>query len=329
MLDDRELLKCDPPFWAKTGHLQTILGHVLPSAALSQSAKDVVIELSDQEKLTAQIFVGRSPFVVLIFHGLTGSIDSGYMQRSARIALAQGHTCVLINHRGCGTGRGLASKPYHSGRGDDVSDVVKWARQNFRDKKIITLGFSLSANAILTLLTGLRGTEQPDLAMIVNGPIDLTAASHALKKGLNRIYDFRFVQQCREDIFYRKNKGLIEFNHKIPATSYLSDVDELYTAPQAGFKSAQHYYDTCSTAPHLLNIKTPTVLLMAKDDPFIPWQPYELARKNPILHLRLEDHGGHMGYLARVERGRTGQVRQRYSRWMDKAVDFYLRKLTQ
>lgn len=324
MLNDSRLEKCNPPLWARTGHLQTILGHVLPSPTVSARPNHVIIELSDHEKLSAQVFRGDSPFVILIFHGLTGSTESGYMQRSARIALEQNHTCVLVNHRGCGSGRGLAGKPYHSGRGDDVSDVVKWARENFKGKKILTLGFSLSANAILTLLTGLRGSMQPDLAMIVNGPIDLTAASVALKRGLNRIYDFRFVQQCREDIFYRKKTGLIQFDAKIPRTSFLADVDELYTAPQGGFKSAKDYYETCSTAPHLLNIKTPTVLLMAKDDPFIPWKPYELARQNPNLHLRLEDHGGHMGYLAR-----PNSREQKYTRWQDRAVAHYLHELTQ
>ena len=324
MFNDSKLAKCEPPLWARSGHLQTIFGHILPSDLVTKSSQNAVIELSDREKLTAQVYHGTTPFMVLIFHGLTGSTESGYMQRSAQAVLAQGHGCVLVNHRGCGSGRGLASKPYHSGRGDDVSDVVKWARLTFKNKKIITLGFSLSANAILTLLTGLRGTELPDLAMIVNGPIDLTAASMALKKGLNRLYDYRFVQQCREDIFYRKNAGLIQFEGEIPKRSYLADVDELYTAPQAGFKNAQDYYDTCSTAPHLLNINTPTVLLMAKDDPFIPWKPYELAKLNPNLHLRLEDHGGHMGYLARSDRkGRH------YTRWQDRAVDHFIRELTQ
>ncbi|MEK6555062.1 MAG: alpha/beta fold hydrolase, partial [Bdellovibrionota bacterium] len=184
MFNDSKLAKCEPPLWARSGHLQTIFGHILPSDLVTKSSQNAVIELSDREKLTAQVYHGTTPFMVLIFHGLTGSTESGYMQRSAQAVLAQGHGCVLVNHRGCGSGRGLASKPYHSGRGDDVSDVVKWARLTFKNKKIITLGFSLSANAILTLLTGLRGTELPDLAMIVNGPIDLTAASMALKKGL-------------------------------------------------------------------------------------------------------------------------------------------------
>lgn len=322
-LNDSPLIRCQPPFWARSGHLQTILGHLLPSPRWIKPLRRELVRLRDHEQLLALMREGDSPFCFLLFHGLTGSSDSSYIQRTALELDQKGHTIALINHRGCGEGRGLAGRPYHSGRGDDISDVVDWARASFSKKKIIVVGFSLSANAILTLLTGLRGESLPDGAIAVNGPIDLLQSAELLKKGVSRIYDYRFVQQCRSEIADRISRGLIPSPILIPRSAHLQDVDEAFTAPLGGFKSARDYYEQCSTASHLKKIKTPTVLIMSKDDPFIPFEPYLEASENPNIHLRLENTGGHMGYLAKRAGAPLG-----YDRWLDRALSFYSNELT-
>jgi predicted alpha/beta-fold hydrolase len=306
---------CIPPKWATSGHGQTIMAHLLPSPKPHTHGERLRIPLSDGDQLVGTLYRGHSPFVILVFHGLIGSCQSDYMGRTVLIAQGQGHTVMTINHRGCGLGEGLAKNPYHSGRGEDLSEVIAYSRKMFPNKKHVAIGYSLSGNALLTLLTGQRGSELPDFAVAVNGPTDLKACAEEISIGLNRIYDFRFVQGCRSDIFKKNENKLIEFKGKIPFFSKLRDVDEAYTAPFGGFKDAEHYYQTCSTYPHLQKIKTPTVILMSKDDPFIPWEPYQNAEGNPNIHLHLEQTGGHMGYLTR------GDTPYSYKRWLDGALD--------
>lgn len=317
-----QLKPCIPPLWARGGHLQTILGYALASPSLPLRGEKISIPFADGDTLIGSYYEGKSEFLVLLFHGLTGSTDSTYMHRSTLIALEQGHSVLLVNHRGCGEGKGLAKKPYHSGRGEDISEIIAFARKRYPGKKQIAMGFSLSANALLILLAGVRGEHKPDFAFAANGPIDLRTCSDYLKKGLNRLYDYRFVQDCKKDIYYKQEQGLLKTNHVIPNSFYLEDIDRIYTAPEGGFEDQNDYYAKCSAAPHLQKITTPTFLLTAKDDPFIVWQPYLNAKGNPHIQLHIEEYGGHLGYISKVK-GLFG-----YERWLDHAVTEVLKGFT-
>jgi len=310
-----DLEPCIPPVWARGGHEQTLFGHFLPSPVPRGRGEKLLILLPDGDELIATLYRGRTDVIVLAFHGLTGNSESTYINRTVILAQAHGHSVIAVNHRGCGAGLGLARGPYHSGRGDDVSEVIKFTRKYLPGKKIVAVGFSLSGNALLTLLTGQRGTEQPDFAVAVNGPCDLRACAELLKKGFNRVYDFNFVNDCRKTIYDARDRGLIDFHETISPFAHLRRVDELYTAPFGGFKDADEYYDTCSTFKYLGNIKTPSVIITAKDDPFIAWEPYLNAQDNPNVILRIENIGGHLGYLTR------GPTPFSYRRWLDVALD--------
>lgn len=313
---------CLPPLWARGGHHQTLIAYALPSQRLTQTFNSICVPVSDGDQLFGRYYKGSSSSLVVIFHGLIGSADSSYMHRLALRCLKQNHSVLLMNHRGCGEGIGFAKGLYHSGRGDDISEVVSYCRKNFPQKQIVTLGFSLGANALLTLLTGQRGEHLPDQAIAVNGPSDLSACAESLKTGFNRLYDLWFVNGCRQEIKYRQKKNLINKRLTVPRFANLQDVDEIYTAPYGGFDNAADYYAKCSSAPHLNKIKTPTFILMSKDDPFIPWQPYLSAKENPNIYLHLENTGGHMGYLCQTK-SPLG-----YRRWMDDTLDDVLHQMT-
>jgi predicted alpha/beta-fold hydrolase len=200
--------------------------------------------------------------------------------------------------------------------------VIEALRARFSQKKIIAVGFSLGANALLTLMTGQRGVCLPDGALAFNGPVDLLSCSEKLKQGLNRIYDFEFVRLCRKDIQDRQSMGLSKKNYQIPWFYRLQDIDRIYTAEAAGFISAHHYYRTCSTYQHFKSISKPTILITSKDDPFITWEPYLNALANPVIRLHIEEHGGHLGYLTTHSQGFV------HERWLRQALRVALSELT-
>jgi predicted alpha/beta-fold hydrolase len=274
-----------------------VLGHLLPSKRLAQTGKRVEIDLPDGDKLVGFYFDGQSTIVIYLFHGLAGSTDSTYIHRTAQVALAQGHSVLMVNHRGCGAGARLARHPYHSGRGEDISAVMEWGRAAFPHKHHMAVGFSLSGSALLNLLTGRRGKTLPDSAISVNAPINLQRASDLLQQGFNRVYDAKFFLQCRRDVLHNRAPDAPPF--KIPRFRTLRDFDNLYTAPAGGFKNREHYYSSCSTADWLDQIATPTLLLTAEDDPFVCVGDYHSAKISPQVFLHIEKFGGHMGYLSK------------------------------
>jgi predicted alpha/beta-fold hydrolase len=305
---------CLPPIWAKTGHLQTIMGHLLPSPKVLEKGKVLNVTLErETERIHTTYIKGETNLVVYLFHGLGGSADATYMQRTALIARELGAHVFINNHRGCGQGAGLATEPYHSGRAEDLSKVIAFGRNMLPNHRHIAIGFSLSANALLLLAAKVRAEVLPDMAIAVNGPIHLDRASIKLTQGLNQIYDKRFVLELKHYIKRNRPQGVTT----VGKIKDLREFDELYTAPIGGFKSRADYYATCSANQYLAQIAIPTVLLTAEDDPFVSPEDYKTSKLSENVILHIEKHGGHMGYLNRKGLGSE--------RWLDLALRAYLK----
>ncbi|HET9024465.1 MAG TPA: alpha/beta hydrolase, partial [Burkholderiaceae bacterium] len=86
------------------------------------------------------------------------------------------------------------------------------------------------------------------------------------------------------------------------AARTLTDFDDAVTAPVHGFDSAVDYYSRSSSLHFLGTIRTPTLLLSARDDPFLPREVLDdvalMASNNPALTVEFHDRGGHVGFVA-------------------------------
>ncbi len=76
------------------------------------------------------------------------------------------------------------------------------------------------------------------------------------------------------------------------------EFDNRFTAPIHGFKSAEDYYESCSSRQYFPNIKIPTLLVNALNDPFLSEEcfPVPEAQKNPDFYLEMPQKGGHVGF---------------------------------
>jgi predicted alpha/beta-fold hydrolase len=89
-----------------------------------------------------------------------------------------------------------------------------------------------------------------------------------------------------EDIKPRKLKTFLDF-------------DELVTAPLHGFKSAEDYWKKSSSKQFLKDIKVPTLIANAKNDPFLSLECYPEATEigNPNITTQYPQFGGHVGFI--------------------------------
>ena len=313
---------CRPPLWARSGHGQTILSHLLPTRApaLDPNQDRVTVHdvpLEDGDRLRAFHHPGTTDVLVMIFHGLSGDSSADYVRLAIGAARRSGHSVLAVNHRGCGAGRGLARGLYHSGRGDDLGAVCAYAREHLPESRRLIVGFSLSGNALLLNLQR-RDWEQPDAGIAINPPVHLEHCSERISSGVNRVYDQRFVRRCTRLLRERVEDGLLPRDYAIPKVATLWEFDERVTAPLGGFADARDYYARCSTWQGFEAIERPVVLLTAADDPFVPVEDFEGARKAPCVHLHVEPTGGHVGYLEGIA-GRLGA-----RKWLSGALEHYL-----
>lgn len=313
---DLNLNEIDPFLKFKTGHSQTLIGHFVPTPDFTENFETHFVTFTDGDQCGLKIYENKNSnkknIVLSVYHGLAGDHKSDYMQRAARVAFDLGWSVVLVDHRGAGIAEGKSKFPYHSGRGEDISDVIEYLKTRFAGFTQVANGYSMSGSILLNLVTGRRGKIKPDYAVVVNAPIDLKVASELLAKGISRLYDIRFYQKLRQDL-------LKNFNFKIPWNGYTYNVDDLFTSIKSGYKNKEDYYEQCSTYKYVQNITSPTFLLTAKDDPFVAFESYEKLSDNLLwpdcVHLTYSEYGGHMGYFSRHQHKKFGY------RWMDQYLD--------
>lgn len=319
---------CRPPLWAKSGYLQSALGNYLPKPKLTQPWRREEIHLPDGDRLVARVYApkeGSAPparkTVICVFHGLGGHGDRPYMQRVVDLGTARGCEVFSVDHRGCGQGRGLAKGIYHSGVASDLSAVFAAVRKKQPDAAIIGVGFSLSANALLLCLGDGHGGphHHPDAAIAVNPPVNLSRCADLICAPNHRLFNLYFLRGCVRYVRQREADGLHEKGRfPVHLRMSLKTFDDVFTAPLGGFKSGQDYYERSSALPHLSKITRPTVILHAEDDPFIDPTDFARAQLGPGIHLHMEKHGGHLGYIC---------ADQPYRRWLDYGMGHYLDQL--
>ncbi len=75
--------------------------------------------------------------------------------------------------------------------------------------------------------------------------------------------------------------------------------DDRFTAPLHGFKDAEDYWRQCSSLQFVQDIKVPTLIVSALNDPFLSEScfPCESARNSDYVYLETPDSGGHVGFV--------------------------------
>ncbi|HEX6885425.1 MAG TPA: alpha/beta fold hydrolase [Planctomycetota bacterium] len=261
---------------------------------------------------------GASGVRVHLFHGLSGDADADYVRRTAAVLRERGHEVWAANHRGCGAGRGLARGPYHSGSSADLAAVLASSHAEAPDRVHVAIGFSLSGNALLLAAAEQRAPWLAGL-IAVSPPLDLAAAARDVHRGLARLYELRFLLRLRRALRERVEDGLLARCPRVPWHLSLRAFDDLYTAPAGGFRDSGDYYARCSAGPRLAEVRTPGVIIAARDDPFVRPGPLRACARPPWLALHLEDHGGHTAFLERDGLG--------WRHWLDGALTHYVETL--
>jgi predicted alpha/beta-fold hydrolase len=263
--------------------------------------------------------VGAPPTAVLV-HGLAGCAEASYMVRLGVRLVRLGIRVVRVNLRGSGAGFGLARGIYHAGRSEDLRAVLDWLNPRLGAAPIALVGFSLGANLVLKLAAEAAAEPIPglDCVLAANPPIDLAACARRMARPENRLYDWNFVRWLRAMVC-RLHRRFPELGPvHLDGVRTLYDFDDRYTARRNGFASADDYYARCSLVTALARITIPGLIIHARDDPFIPHEPFERAPWPPNLSLELIRHGGHLGYLSR-------RPWQGDRRWLDARLTAWLR----
>jgi predicted alpha/beta-fold hydrolase len=294
------------PFF-KNPHLATIAGNFWrrPVSESRWPAESILYQTEpDVQVLVRAQQPERVRSEVILIHGLEGSSESGYARSMAFAGLERGYAVHRFNMRGCGGTEALALMSYHAGQTSDLLHVVR-ERRRLSGAPVWVVGYSLGANVALKMAGELGEEARGLLAGVaaVSAPIDLAACAHALNRPANFVYQNRFVDRLKERI-RRKNllsPDVYTLEH-LPKVKSIVDFDDYYTSRLFGFGTAANYFATQSSNQFLDRIRVPALLVIAKDDPMVPFGVYDhpAFATNPALRLLPVEHGGHLGFLSRT-----------------------------
>ena len=251
---------------------------------------------------------------VALFHGLEGSSRSHYARRLMHALGEREWHGVVVHFRGCSGEPNRLLRAYHSGDSQEIDWIVR--RLHERDFPALFLaGVSLGGNAMLKWLAeqGGRACALVDAAVAVSAPLDLAAANTALSSGFNLVYARHFLRTLIPAALAKERRfpGQVDIQRAM-ASRTLRDFDDAVTAPLHGFLGADDYYARSSAGPLLGTVMTPTLLLNASNDPFLPNSALPAQeRLPPAVTLEVPEHGGHVGFVHGSPPGRIDWLAQR------------------
>lgn len=308
-----QLTPFTPSKWLPGGHQQTVFGRlvrhkngiIFHRRRLDTPDGDFID--IDFPEVVGYLLPDDAPLVLLL-HGLEGNARRSYACETYRHLAQLGVRSVGMNYRSCSGEMNRKARFYHSGATDDVALVLNVLRDWFPNSRLGLIGFSLGANLTLKFV-GERGAatkDWVDTAVAVSPPFDMKKSSDLLERGFSRFYTRYFLHSLHEKVRAKADllAPLVDLDKLLSARTF-REFDQWGTAPLAGFRSADDYYEKCSTAQFLPHIQIPTLLLRALDDPlFAPEDvPAETIAANPCLTAGVTAQGGHMGFVA----GQPGQ----------------------
>lgn len=291
-----------PSLFFKNAHINTMYRVSFGDSKANFNRKRV--ELSDGDFVDLDFSSVNSKKIAVLIHGLEGSSTSTYIVSLTKILNENGYDTAAINLRGCSGEPNRLLCSYHSGKTEDVDEVIQYIQANYDYEELNLIGFSLGGNLTLKYI-GEQRRARIHTAVAVSVPCDLTTSAVALKKMSNKIYLLRFLKTLKEKAYQKLEQFPDSFLTKegIQHVKNFNDFDNLYTGPANGFKNAEDYYLKSSCKQFIPAIKTNSLLINALDDSFLTPEcfPVKEAKNNPYFHLETPKYGGHVGFVTHLK----------------------------
>jgi len=227
---------------------------------------------------------------------------------------------VVPHFRGCGGEPNRLPRAYHSGDHEEIGAMLAAVHERAGPgTRIHVAGVSLGGSALLNWLgrAGAKAASIVTSAAAVSAPLDLMAAGRSIDRGANRIYAYAFLRTLnpKARAIASRFPGSLD-PLRLSRLTTMWAFDDAVTAPLHGFGGTADYWTRASSKPWLGRIGIPTLVINAKNDPFIP--AASLARASEVSpHVLLEqpDHGGHAGFVTGPFPGRLDWLPRRLLAW--------------
>ena len=307
------------PLWLPDGHTQSIYPALFRKIPLTHSHSERM-ELPDGDFLDVDWHMRSEALhekpLLIVSHGLEGSSRRHYV--TGLIRAMPEVNALAWNYRSCSGDPNRNLRFYHSGATEDLDFVIQQAVAR-GVKDIYLAGFSLGGNLSLKWLgeNGKKASQFVRKAVAFSVPLHLSSSSQQLTRRENRLYTHRFLQTLLEKVTEKSARYPMDITPSmLTSIRSLYDFDNVITGPLHGFKDAEDYYERNSSLYFLADIQVPTLIVNAKNDPFLSQECLPEQIDLDFVQIELPDSGGHCGFYPRNYRGQTW-AEQRAAVWFN------------
>jgi uncharacterized protein len=307
----RDLGSFIAPRWLRSAHLQTLAVAVplwAPPRSFPVVPEHARIALPGGGSLHARAFwqdgtSGGSRMAALLVHGLGGTSQSLYVVRAAVALHRAGYHVVCLDLRGVGEGASGAPSLYHAGLTDDPRVAAEWTASQPGVSGVVVVGFSMGGHVSVRLAGELDSEKGPIRGVVaISAPLDLKAVSRAIQRLRSLPYHQYVLRHlvANAEAFARHHPDQAHYDMtEVRRARRVRDFDARVIVPMHGFASVEDYYRRASAGPFVRDIRVPTLLLHAEDDPMVPpdcVRPW-LDDAPRAVEQRWSDRGGHIGWF--------------------------------
>ena len=299
-----------PPRLLRNPHLQSVLGSsglrrrrgLRALAASGATTTEHILDGGNGARLQGwhSHIPGREPLgTALLLHGWEGSAESGYMRLTAARLLGDGMDVFRLNFRDHGDTHHLNEGLFHSNRLDEVVHAVADMVRRLRVRDLVVAGYSLGGNFALRvgLRAGVAGLPLRRIAAVC--PLVDPATTMASMERAPQIYDWYFRRKWRTSLL--RKRALFPEQHLYDDATLALDMRSLtawLAQRYAGFGRVEDYFDSYSIAgDRLATLGVPASILMAEDDPVIPFDDFHRWRLPATAELEVARWGGHCAFV--------------------------------
>ena len=289
------------PSWLQGSHLQTIFPFLFLSPKVIDYDRQTVITPDGDFLHIDWVNRNTTAPLVVVLHGLEGSSNSHYSKALMKYVKVLGWSGCVVHFRGCSGIPNRLPRAYHSGDSDDLEWLIAFLG-DLNYEQIFVAGYSLGGNVLLNWLgkAEYKNNNSITAATSISAPYDLVIAGNRLSTGINKTYGSHFLRTLKTKAIRKiKDHNLSIEIQSIRECTTLKQFDNYFTAPMHGYTDVNDYWSRASSEPFLSSIKTPTMIIHAENDPFLPGNKLKtLTQNNGNIMLNLTTQGGHVGYTS-------------------------------
>ena len=203
----------------------------------------------------------------------------------------------------CGGTEHLTPTLHNCGLSNDYRGVLEELISEDALREVFFVGYSVGGNLVLKMAGELGSDTPKELRAVcaVSPCLDMASCSTGSGAPRNFLYE-RYFLRCIRNSLEKKAKLFPERYcvDGLPAVLTLHGWHDAVVAPAWGYRDAAEYYRSASALRVVGQIRIPTLIVTAQDDPFIPFESFcdPAITGNPFIRLIAPERGGHCAFIS-------------------------------